>query len=293
MRSPRRIITSLVFAGLVVAACGSDDESTSSDSTTSTVAATVSAATDDGQEHRHDGNDQPGAGFDDKGLGMLKNGHHEDMVLTELTSDEQVELDRQLAITQEVVAQYPTLGVALDAGFKRAGPFLPGLGIHYMNPKSGAAGWNADGVIDDEDVRQPFIIIFDGTDREAPIAGFMYYSGATEEPEGFPGTNDFWHYHSGVCNQFAEDGINAPLGADRGGSPEDCNAVGGQYMDKSQWMVHAWTVPGYEMTDEQGGVFGEVNPKITCSDGTYFVMPSEQWPDHPMNHCQSALDAPA
>jgi hypothetical protein len=31
-------------------------------------------------------------------------------------------------------------------------------------------------------------------------------------------------------------------------------------------MVHVWTVPGYESTR---GVFSEVNPAITCPDGTY------------------------
>ena len=35
-------------------------------------------------------------------------------------------------------------------------------------------------------------------------------------------------------------------------------------------MVHVWTVPGYESPQ---GVFSELNPKMTCPDGTYFTVP--------------------
>lgn len=294
-------LAGLFAAALVLGACGDDDNEP-----TTTAAVEDSGATDssmdhsdpehdmehgDHGEHDHGDDDAEAAGFDDGGLSMLKNGHHADMVLETLSADDQAEVDRLLAITGDVVAQYPTLGVAIDAGASRAGPFAPGLGIHYLNPTAGANGINPDGVMDDADMRNPMVLIFDGTDRAAPIAGFMYYSMAADEPVGFPGPNDFWHYHTNICNQPAPDGINAPLGADQSDvTKEACEAVGGTLMEETQWMVHVWTVPGYEMTDEDGGVFGEVNPGITCADGTYFLMPESEYPNHPKNACRSELE---
>jgi hypothetical protein len=53
-------------------------------------------------------------------------------------------------------------------------------------------------------------------------------------------------------------------------------------------MVHVWTVPGYEVSDADGGVFGEVNRKITCPDGNYHILPMEEWPNYRYNVCADA-----
>ena len=45
-----------------------------------------------------------------------------------------------------------------------------------------------------------------------------------------------------------------------------CNDVGGAFIAFTGYMVHVWNVPGYESPD---GMFTELNPKITCPDGTY------------------------
>jgi hypothetical protein len=37
-------------------------------------------------------------------------------------------------------------------------------------------------------------------------------------------------------------------------------------------MVHVWNVPGYESPD---GMFTELNPRLTCPDGTYHRIPLE------------------
>ena len=298
MRS--RALAGLFVAALVFAACGGDD----GDEETTTTAAPADDPTTtemdhsegemdhgDHGEHDHGDEDAEAAGFDDQGLAMLKNGHHHDMVLTELTAEEQAELDRQIALTKEVAEQYPTLGVAIDAGAYRAGPFAPGLGIHYSNPTAGVAGINPDGEMSDDDLRKPMMLIFDGTDRDAKLAGFMFYSASKDEPVGFAGTNDFWHYHTNICNQPAEDGINAPLGADdKDVTKEACEAVGGSHMAETQWMVHVWSVDGYEVSEEDGGMFAEVNPAIKCADGTYFLMPESEYPNHPKNACRSELE---
>jgi hypothetical protein len=234
------------------------------------------------------GHDHGAAATDDLGLGMLHNGHHEKMKYTKLGAADQAKLDELLGISRGVAAKYPTLGDAIDAGFTRAGPFAPGLGIHYTAPWL-AQGLNPDGVMDANDMAHPMIAIFDGTERSAKFAGFMYYSVAADKPEGLPGQNDTWHYHTNICIKPAADGIDAPLGADRPMDPKDCAALGGSSMPKTQWMVHVWSVPGYEVAASKGGVFAEVNPKIKCADGTYFIMPISQMANHPTNACRSEL----
>lgn len=39
------------------------------------------------------------------------------------------------------------------------------------------------------------------------------------------------------------------------------------------FALRVWTVPGYDVAD---GIFRDLNPAITCPDGTYFVKPVEQ-----------------
>lgn len=236
---------------------------------------------DDG--HAHD----PSAcvpDIDDKGLSLLTNGHHHEIRNDPLDPATQAEIDRQLAITREVAAQFPTLADAAAAGYRRAGPYSPGLGVHYT--RSGMAELNPAGTMTDEALRHPQSLIYAGTDPSSPIAGFMYYSMSKIEPTGFPGTNDTWHYHSNVCIKRTAAGTEAPFGADRGDVTVDmCKGVGGVMLNTTQWMVHVWSVPGWE--NDSGGVFAEVNPKLGCSDGTYYRLSDEELVAMPINSCQS------
>ena len=56
-------------------------------------------------------------------------------------------------------------------------------------------------------------------------------------------------------------------------------------MKQTQWMVHVWSVPGWE---SRQGLFGEVNPALMCPDATYYQYKPEQWSKHPLNACKSA-----
>ncbi|CAB4606284.1 unannotated protein [freshwater metagenome] len=222
--------------------------------------------------------------IDDKGLSLLTNGHHHEIRNDPLDPATQAEVDRQLAITREVAAQFPTLADAAAAGYRRAGGYSPGLGVHYTH--SGIAELNPAGTMTDETLRHPQSLIYAGTEPNSPIAGFMYYSMSKIEPTGFPGTNDTWHYHSNVCVKFSAAGTDAPFGADRGDvTKEMCSAVGGVMLNTTQWMVHVWSVPGWE--NDAGGVFAEVNPKLGCSDGTYYRVSNEELVSMPINICQS------
>ena len=119
------------------------------------------------------------------------------------------------------------------------------------------------------------------------IAGFMYYSMAGAEPAGFAGRNDFWHFHEALCLKYTAEGIDVPYGLDHEATPQQCARAGGRMLNASQYMVHVWSVPGYEMTKQDGGVFGEVNPKLACADGSYYQLPVSQWVSHPMNVCKA------
>jgi hypothetical protein len=127
--------------------------------------------------------------------------------------------------------------------------------------------------MDPEDIASP-TLIYDGIERDAALAGFMYMAYQETEPEGFVGDLDRWHYHTAVCIVMGPNGIETPFGADLTGVTDAmCEAEGGRMLDFTGYMVHVWTVPGYE---SELGVFSDLNPAITCPDGTYHVIPTEE-----------------
>ena len=223
---------------------------------------------------------------DDRGLSLLENGHqHETGPEVELDAATQAELDAQLELTRRVAREIPNIAAAEAAGYRRAGPFAPGLGLHYVRPSG--EGLNPDGVMDEADLLSPLSIVFDGTGPDAPIAGFMYYSMSTEAPEGFAGPNDHWHYHDNVCLVTRDDGTqDTPLGADREVTADQCAAVGGGLLAVTQWMVHVWTAPDYE---SDRGVFSEINPAISCPDGSYFQISEQEQLKAPLSLCRDSV----
>jgi hypothetical protein len=167
----------------------------------------------------------------------------------------------------EITKKYPTVKDAEAAGYRRAGPFIPGLGTHYMGGRT-----NRGGPMTDEEILRPSTIIYDGTKPDSPIAGFMYVSAtmgtSTKEPEGFAGPNDHWHFHTGVCLVRGQNGATEALGFDGSITEASCKARSGNYMATTQYLLHVWTVPGYT---NPLGVFGHANPALTCGDGTYYT----------------------
>ena len=60
-----------------------------------------------------------------------ENGHQHGSGTAELDDASQAALSVQLAPTAELIQKYPTLAAAEAAGYRRAGRFNPGLGVHY------------------------------------------------------------------------------------------------------------------------------------------------------------------
>jgi len=205
----------------------------------------------------------------DKGWSKLENGVQHNMAPelppALLPPATRAELQRQLALTMDVIKKYPTVRDAEAAGYRRAGPFIPGLGTHYVGGRNSRTG-----VLSDDDITHPSTIIYHGNKPDSPIAGFMYMAAAPNgvEPEGFAGPNDHWHFHSGICLVAGPTGSQEALGFDGSITQQQCGERKGRWLANSGYLLHVWTVPSY--TDPLG-VFAHMNPLLTCGDGTYYT----------------------
>jgi hypothetical protein len=210
--------------------------------------------------------------IDDRGFSKLDNGHQAEAPTFFAPMDPATRqlLQHQLELAREVAMKYPTVQSAIDAGYSRAGPFSPGLGAHYFNWSQITQDLMPNGQMTDFAILHPASLIYDGTKPDSRIAGLMYYSASAHIPEGFAGENDVWHYHTNVCIVTHGGTIDTPYGADATVTPAMCKAVGGYLEPKTQWMLHAWVVPGY---DSPEGIFSHDNEAITCLDGTYHTIP--------------------
>jgi len=266
-------VVPLAILGLTSAALASpsarDHASGSHAAHDSASGATGTAA--DGHDHGSTAALGSGATEEDlDGLAMLENGHQHGSGVVELDDATQAALAAQLAQTNELAIKYPNIAAAEAAGYRRSGPFTPGLGTHYT-------GFGANDSMQGVDGPMSPTLIFDGIEPTSPLAGFMYMAGgqAGGEPEGFIGPNDHWHYHTNTCVVFRDGVIEAPLGADRAVTKAQCDEYDGStFIEETGYMVHVWTVPGYESSR---GTFSNINPAITCPDGTYRTIPVEKW----------------
>ncbi len=248
------------------------------------ILALTSAALASPSARDHAAGSHGAAGHDDAetdaaltGLDSLENGHQEhggNGGAIDPKDPNQTALAIQLAQSTRLIEKYPTVADVEAAGYRRAGPFVPGLGTHYV----GLGNTDVSGdILQGVDGGMSPIIIYDGVDPTSPIAGFMYLSFAGKKgtpPEGFIGDADIWHYHTNTCVVFTPEGIDSPLGADGDATQAQCARFGGSLIDDTGYMVHVWTVPGYE---SPRGTFSNINPAISCPDGTYFTLPKDDW----------------
>jgi len=165
-------------------------------------------------------------------------------------------LAQQLVQARAAAMRYPTVASARAAGMIQAGQFSPLTGAHFIS-YSGIGKF---------DPSQPGSYIYDGTGPNSKVIGLMYLSLSTYPPEGFAGPNDRWHRHTNTCVLYKGGQIVVPFAADSDVTRAQCDAMHGQFMRETAWMVHAWVVPGWD--NPQGGVFAHDNPDVLCGDGT-------------------------
>ncbi len=260
-------IVLLAALALSVAACSSDTKQ--ADSAGGGASEKTSTKThDDGMtaaEMAAMGHDDDAV--DDRGFSKLGNGMQHGPYFPEaISKPDRAELARQLTLAREVALQYPTVADAEKAGLRRAGPFSPGLGAHYI--AYGNVAGDADGVMSDDDIRKPIAWIYDGTHQDSRVSG-LFYSRSMPDAAGFAGPNDTWHLHQDVCIVQGANGIDTPLGADRDATKADCDAVKGSLIKRTGYLLHVWVVPGYESPE---GVYAHLSSTITCDDGTFNVI---------------------
>jgi len=156
---------------------------------------------------------------------------------------------RELDQARAVAARFTTAQSAIDAGYRRVAPYLPGIASHWMKFSLVDGKFNID---------EPEMLLYDGNGPDAHIAGLSYYvslQGDNQPSQGFTGDNDLYHRHLGLCTSRAGGVI-----GDSTTSEEECKAAGGfKAGGGSGWMSHAWVVPGCE---SPWGVFSGINPLL-------------------------------
>lgn len=174
-------------------------------------------------------------------------GHRGPYEHVQLTGEELVAFQDQVAAADAVVAANPTVEAAEANGYGLITQYVPCIGAHYIKYSNFSDGF---------DPANPEVILFDGQEPDSKVVGLSYLQlGDPEnEPEGFVGPNDHWHIHNVLCRN-----PNAGIVGD-GISDEECERRGGQNMDTARvWMMHMWNVPGWE---SNWGLFSSEHPGL-------------------------------
>jgi len=170
------------------------------------------------------------------------------VVQVPLTQAERVALAQQMAQARTVIARYPTVKDALDAGYSMSTVYVPCIGAHYTNTRL-AGSFNP---------TTPSELLYDGSTPDAKIVGLsylVYHPGGA--PDGFAGPNDHWHQHNANGGLCLRGGL--VVGAEST-TLQQCEALGGRKTLLTDiWMLHAWVVPGFECT---WGVFSGECPEL-------------------------------
>jgi Spy/CpxP family protein refolding chaperone len=180
-----------------------------------------------------------------------EHGHRGMVKQYELTAEERVQLQAEMALSRTVVDQFPTVADAEAAGYKRSTPYVPCIGAHYTNVSR----------VVRFDPAAPSELLYDGTDPDSLLVGLSYLVlDTTGAPAGFAGENDIWHQHNANGGLCLNPNLEVIGGEDM--SEEDCTARGGTKgggIMENIWMMHAWVVPGWECS---WGVFSGECPEL-------------------------------
>jgi hypothetical protein len=157
----------------------------------------------------------------------------------------------ELDLARATAKMLPTVADALRAGYVPTGGSVgDGEGVHFTN-------WAL--VNCRFDPAHPSQLLYDGSTSTAPLVAFSYYVVSDgRPPDGFPGNDDLWHRHFGICVRGTEmlDRLQ-PQGHETLAS---CQAKLGRVLDgRDLWMLHAWVVPAWS---NRHGLFAALNPRL-------------------------------
>jgi hypothetical protein len=159
------------------------------------------------------------------------------------------QLEAQQEQARAVVARYPTVADAVQAGYRESTVYVPCIGAHFTNVSRATRF----------DIGAPSELLYDGTQPTSRIVGLSYLVvNLNGPPEGFAGPNDHWHQHTfngGLC--IARGGL---VVGSESTSAAQCAALGGKKAALDNiWMLHDWVVPGFECS---WGVFAPECPEL-------------------------------
>ena len=201
---------------------------------------------------------------DDQGLSLLATGTARDRRGRELDAATRRALDGAAHADPRARQRVPDdrggRGRRLPAGRT----VQPGLGTHYS---PGFGQFNSDGDMDPEDIAQPDADLRRHRRPTAARRVHVHRRSQAANPRGSSDrtTTGTTTRTSASCRATAcRDAVRCRRTSV---TSDMCDAVGGAFIEYTGYMVHVWTVPGYESPH---GVFSEINPKITCPDGTYY-----------------------
>ncbi len=161
-----------------------------------------------------------------------------------LTGDAAVFQEQWLA-ARRAAPRLDTVEEAAALGYVRAAVPAPGVGTHWVK-------WSL--VSEPFDPAAPAILLIDEAHEPPRLVGYAYWLQSPDEPEGFAGSNDHWHQHTGICV------VNGWVDREVAGGRERC---AGTYLPGSDlWMLHAWPV---ERMPNPLGKFADVHPTLCPS----------------------------
>lgn len=130
-----------------------------------------------------------------------------------------------------------------EAGYSQTTPYIPGQGRHM-----GKGG----GIFQNDDVfeaERPESLLYEPDSRFPQnwrLGGLMWVMPIDQvplPPEGFPGLEDPWHYHDGLCLWKSQSGAQYPYtGVNQNVTEEWCmeRQYDPVWIEKAGWLVHLW-----------------------------------------------------
>jgi hypothetical protein len=155
-------------------------------------------------------------------------------------------LAQQLAAAKRATARYRDIAKAKADGYIQVTQFIPGLGLHMANLGISNKVF---------DPAKPQVLLYqpraNGSLQLVGVAYSIAHTGPNDEqPAGFAGNSDAWHFHRNLCFLPGGTVTITPTRA-------DCRSRRGYFQAKTAWLLHAWI-----WKTNPDGVFTESNPRV-------------------------------
>lgn len=213
--------------------------------------------------------DSTGGGHGDH---MMDPDPYEGVVKGMLSWDDCKTVSLMFDMARTYVENWPTAADAEADGWYQVVPYASGMGTHHARVDDMLNGYD-----DVFKAWEPEFLMYDDNGPSAELTGMAWWVQSSDgPPAGFPGDNDWWHQHPGICLTQSLTWMG------QGWTEQGCLDAGGVWANSNdKWMVHAWILPNWELHFDvfqnhhpclEGGV--TTDPNDPCWDE------AEMGPDH-------------